>query len=360
MIVFVPENLVKVAGTAFEMGKMQGEKSRTRIAGNVAAIAQSIKDSELDMAVFEKMLDGNLKYFEATEPDLVEEMRGIASGAGLDFHDIAIINVPLYFLLDVLPQECSSVVVRASATLDGKTYMAKTRDMKINVQQIALERTYPDGRRIVEVNGAGILTYPGIGINSNGLAVCTTGAWSKKIPIDLADHTRSHILLNIHSILEKCSTVDQAIAYLHSAKRMNGMNMLIADNSRAVAVEATRNGEDIENCSEGYLVRTNNYISAKYSPLNPNRAEYPSTFARYERISGYVRGKHGTLRFQDLLEIMSDHSDGENCVCRHGLGANKGKTVSMSMVVLEDHQLWTTTRNPCEAMILSKAEGKRI
>jgi len=186
------------------------------------------------------------------------------------------------------------------------------------------------------------------------LAATTTGAWSKKIPVDIADNARSHILINIHSLLEQCGTVDEALDFLRKLPRMNGINLIIADDRKAVAVEATRDRLVVEESKDGVLVRTNHYTSAELKGLNPDEKEYPSTFRRHERITGYLAEKQGKIRFQDMLEIASDHENGENCVCRHGLGANKGKTISTSIVVLEDRQIWTALCNPCEALNLSR------
>jgi isopenicillin-N N-acyltransferase-like protein len=355
---YTPERVVKVEGTPYEKGMQQGERVSELIANNVEAVRRSVAESKVSEARYLSVVEENLRYVESTEPDLVDEMRGISAGSKIDFMDIALINIPAYFLLDIIPSECSTFLACGEATLDHMTYLAKTRDMRIDVQQIVLERKESNGNFVIETNGAGILTYPGIGLNSRGLAVTTTGAWSKNIPVDMTDLARTHILINIHSILEKCATVDESLDYLRKARRMNGLNLLIADSMRAVAVEATRDKIVTEEISSGILVRTNHYVFQELKSLNPDPLEYPSTFYRHERISMFLNEKFGRIRFQEMLSIASDHENGENCVCRHGFGTNKGKTVSMSIIVLEDSQMWSSLRNPCESLCLSRGKGR--
>ena len=61
--------------------------------------------------------------------------------------------------------------VRGQAAADGCTYIIKNRDMGMPMEQALVRHIYPDGQEIIEVGGAGILTYPAVGINSHGLAV---------------------------------------------------------------------------------------------------------------------------------------------------------------------------------------------
>ena len=50
--------------------------------------------------------------------------------------------------------------VRGKATADGHTYIIKNRDMGMPLEQSLVHHVFPDGLEILEVGGAGILTYP--------------------------------------------------------------------------------------------------------------------------------------------------------------------------------------------------------
>jgi len=355
---YISEGVIKVKGTPYEQGKQQGEKFFDIIKENVINIKRSITKSNVKEKYYNKLLKENLRFIEKTEPDAYEEMKGISDGTKIDFNDIAIINIPLYFMMDIIPNECTSILARDSATFDGNTYLVKNRDMRdFTLHQIVLEREYINSDKIVEVNGAGIITYPGNGINKYGLAISTTGVWSKRIPVDIVDISKTNILINIHFILKRCKSVDEAVNFLNNTKRTNGINLLITDINKAVAVEATRDNIVIEEEKNGILVRTNHYLSEELRGLNKSPKEYQSTYKRLDRVKSFLNKKHGNIKFQDMLEIASDHENApHNCICRHrrhGADESEAKTVSSSLIVLEDMQVWTSLCNPCEALKLS-------
>ena len=278
-------------------------------------------------------------------------MQGIAEGSGIPFQQIVQLNVPAYFMTGEFAQECSMILVRSAASEDGKTYIIKNRDMRAPVRQMLIYRSYSDGSRIAEVSGIGTVTYPASGINSRGLAVTTTGFWSPKVKPDISAAGSSQIFLNIHLLLRKASTVREALELLHKMPVMNGLNLILADGKEACAVEMTANNQYIEwDQGDGILYRTNHYISPELVHLNPEYKEYTSTYFRRERIGKLLADYYGHVRFQDLMRIASDHRNGVNSICRHPHGDVHAQTVSTTLMIVEDQEIWTTLTNPCEAM----------
>src|SRR5699024_6065216 len=252
---------INAKGSAYEQGKTQGSIASVLIAENVESIKEGIEKLKIKPEDYKDLLKNNLTFYEKYFPSIVEELKGISDGSGISLEDIHLINVPLFFVLKWLPQECTSVLARGSATLDGKTYLIKNRDMgSEKVKHVVLNREYEDGSKIIEVNGAGIITFPGSGMNDAGLAVSTSGVWSDKMDFNMERIKDSHILLNMHIILEECKTVDEAIEYLKKAKRMSGMNFVIADKEKGVAVEATQDEIRVINDDSGIIVRSNHYL----------------------------------------------------------------------------------------------------
>lgn len=346
--------IIKLFGNPYDQGKMHGEACPDLIKDNIKEYRNKINKYAINKTYYKKLVYENLKYLEDVEPDIVEEMHGIAEGSGLDFKDILIINIPLYFLLDRMPEECSSILAMGHATLDKKTYLVKNRDNRDKIKHVILERFYDNGNKIVEVGCAGIITGPGNGLNKYGLAISTSGVWPKNTTPNLNISGKSHILLNINLLLKYCSTVDEAIKYLKNSSRMNGMNFIISDKHNAAAVEVSDDDIAVEKSKSGLLARTNHYTTDKMKHLNPSYLEYPSTYKRYDRIMNYLNKECGKIRFQEMLQIASDHENSpECCICRHGYG-NDANTLYSSIIVINDFQVWTSLGNPCESLKLSK------
>ena len=341
---------LQVNGNAYEQGFQQGRVLKEEITHNIG-LARSLIEPVMQNESYKQFISGNLKYLTHNFPYLVEEIHGIADGSEIPFADIALLNIPAYFFTERFSPECSMILARGRATEDGKTYVIKNRDMRVPIRQVLLQRKYPNGQIISEVTGIGTVTYPASGINSDGFGVTTTGFWSKKVVPNLALSGDSQVFFNIHILLKQCSSVDDALTLLQKLPVMNGLNLTLTDKDKACIVEMTHDGMVIEwDRGNGILYRTNHYISDEFYSLNPDREEYPSTFMRYERIKFLLKEVYGHIRFQDLYRVLSDHKGNVNGICRHPQGSATARTVSTTLFILEDKEIWTTLDNPCLAI----------
>lgn len=346
---------VRVKGSPYEQGAGQGKLLRETILRNIEAVRVKMKKDQADPDRYNRFVRRNAGFMETCHREIWEEMKGIADGAGIDFEDILTLNIPAYFMTQYLGQECSMIMARGKATADGLTYVIKNRDMSTYIEQAVIEREYPDGLKIVEVNGAGTVTYPASGMNSYGLGAATTGFWSKKALPDIETVDCAHIFVNVHLLLKNCKTAEEALEYVKNSPRMNGLNIMIVDKRNAYLAEMTKDEVYVERDEgKGLLFRTNHYMSDCFRELNPGEDEYSSTFKRYERIEELLKERYGKIRFQDLFRIMSDHKNGVNAVCRHPQEGYPGWTMSTSLFVLEDGEAWTTLDNPCKNLRYSR------
>lgn len=347
---------ITVTGTPYEQGLQQGTRFCSIIRENINNIRTSLETESLNMEKYQEMTERNAEFLKSRYPDQWEEMKGIADGAGTPFEDILMINVPTYFMKNSFSQDCSMLLARGNATMDGLTYLIKNRDMEMTVHQVSVEYKYPDGSSIIEVNGAGIITYPAIGLNSAGLTITSTGFWSPKTEIVMEDIDKCHIFVNLHHLLQSCRSTGEVLKALDTYPRMNGLNIIAADRESAVLIETTRDGYLCEWVDEsGILYRTNHFCLGDHVEQNPERESYLSTYLRYERIGAMLSERAGKLRFQDFIRIMSDHTNSPlNAICRHSNPQAGTETVSCSITVLEDGELYTTPGNPCEHLIHMK------
>lgn len=344
---------VVAQGTPYQQGVAQGKAFGALIQHNIQTVKEDLEHSHLNLELYRQLTERNAAFLAKDQPQQWEEMQGIAEGAGVPFDDILLINVPTYFLKAACGQECSMLLVRGEATADGLTYLAKNRDMGMQMEQVTVEYRYPDGTAICEVGGAGVVTYPALGVNSDGLTVTSTGFWSPKVEMHVDDVDDRHIFVNLHHVLQSCKTTEDVLKFLDQYPRMNGLNLIAADESSAVLVETTRDEYLVQWADEsGILYRTNHYMLGDHQKLNKEFEEYPSTFLRYERIGTMLSQAKRKFRFQDILRILSDHENSPvNGICRHASELAPARTVSCSICCLEDRELFNTPGNPCEHMV---------
>lgn len=232
----------QVSGTPFEQGVQQGQELSDAIRRNLASVHRKLGQEKVDLQAYQAFVNQNLRFFQEQRPEMYEELQGIAQGSGLPLDDILLLNIPAYFLCESfrhITQECSMLCVRGQAAADGCTYIIKNRDMGMPMEQALVRHIYPDGQEIIEVGGAGILTYPAVGINSHGLAVTTTGFWTEKEP-------HPHRPGGGGRYLPQCAGPPLLLqdrrpsgGVLRTAPRMNGLNVIAADPTEAYVIEMT-------------------------------------------------------------------------------------------------------------------------
>jgi isopenicillin-N N-acyltransferase-like protein len=180
----------------------------------------------------------------AFRPAYLDEIAGIAEGAGLDPGDVLAINVRTEVMFAAkarqaaaqrhAPDGCTSFAVIPPPGTDGSTLIGQNWDWLPHTSEtvVVLEARQDEGPDFVTVVEAGLLAKTGM--NSSGLGLVTnalvtdadTGA--PGIPYHLA----------LRAILD-CETVSDALAALQSGERSSAANYLIAHRDGSVVnVEA--------------------------------------------------------------------------------------------------------------------------
>ncbi|MDO5343201.1 MAG: C45 family peptidase, partial [Bacteroidia bacterium] len=261
---------VIVSGTPYQQGVLHGKAFPDLILKNLELIRTDMTKGNPDMSLYDEIFSENSKFFREKYPEQWEEMKGISEGAELPFEDIVLLNIPIYFMKPFYARECTMLYARGKATADGCGYMIKNRDLDMPVESITVEHHYDDGMSIVACGLAGIITYPSLGVNNYGLTVSSTGtatclppgeSLSGDVTAKREDFSDSNIFLNLHHVLRDCTSVRSALEYLKTYPRMNGLNVLMADEKDAVAVEMTRTDYRVEWIGESDIIfRTNHYL----------------------------------------------------------------------------------------------------
>lgn len=351
---------IDLFGTPYEMGKTHGQLMREQIIENVEIVRNVIVNiKKVDFDWYMGHVYRNMEFVEKDRPDTAEELKGIADGAGLPVSDIYLLNVQLFIQAQLLTDECMTMIARAPATLDGKTYMVKTRDIFTHMKHVVTRRHYPSGVEVCEVNPAGAVLWPGNGFNSHGLMVATTGAATSNMPeMDLSVAKRGHVTVNPNYILQACKNVDDVIEYIKEkhGPRIFRVNFFAVDHERAVCIEMSEDKLVVcEADEDGLLFRSNYWRSEELKAYRPIKEENPNNYGRYDAAEKFLRARVGHIRFQDMLEIAQHHDrDGKegSSICRHGTNGTSVSTYS-SIIVLEDRDMFTALRNPCEALVRS-------
>jgi isopenicillin-N N-acyltransferase-like protein len=340
-------------GTPRERGKAHGEALKPLILDHVERWMDALgrttgRDPNAYIAQF---LDDTamLVPTERWAPDLLEEVHGIAEGAGIDFKTVFALNLSdeewwyrRELLIDTTPfvqQKCSALGVFGQA--DAPALLAQTID---SVQ-------YRDGLqvllRIKEPTShleTLVFTFAGIhgviGVNSQSVGVCGNTVFQLSHAADGLP-----VFFITRGILSR-STAASAAAFVQGVKHASGQNYIIGTPEAAIDFEcsARKVCQFVPQPGAGYVYHTNHPV------VNDDRAMERELLQRAhpdrrKMVDGAL--KHSKARLADLesgltnasvpidvetiKSILSSH---EAPICCHKQEGGGGFTVACLIMVL--------------------------
>lgn len=326
--------IIEVVGTARNRGRMHGVQAKQRIERSVATYARLFAFCGIDWAGAQKLGAGYRDLIGDLDPELLEEIEGIAAGSGRSVNEILALNSRTEILPPSYPGqphperksiaarnvaggipdwgECTSIAIKPSMSTTGTTLLAQNWDW-LGAQRAALvimRCTETDGSTCLTLTEAGMLAK--IGLNSHGFGVClnilrSSDDGSKPgVPV--------HVLLRA---LLKRKSVDDAVAFASKLGFGASSNVLCADaGGETAALEFSPRGLDVIRGANAALCHTNHFIAEEAARHQASLAPSLSTYPRLERITALTGEHKGRFSPQDLEHMLRDESQGFLSICR--------------------------------------------
>ena len=321
-----PIPLLRAAGDHRKVGEQIGAAT----AAEMARMAAAPFDPEL-VARYREVTVRHL-------PWIVEELDGAAEGAGLD--PLAVFAASVEELAPVeAPTGCSDLVVTGARTTDGHLLVAHTNDLYAEDEDgiVAIEWRVPD-EPVVFTLGSG--PWISVGWNDAGLSV--TG--NEVSPND--ERVGIPRLLQVRDVLTRRTLGEAVDASLHPA-RSSAYNWVLAHREGTAAnVEASATSAGIDEPQDGFLAHTNHYARADMRGFE-RPGDYASSCARLERARELAAD--GGFTAERLRELLADHENGENAICRHGDEPKSVKTVFWCVADVTAGKITYGRGNPCDS-----------
>jgi isopenicillin-N N-acyltransferase-like protein len=169
-----PFPLIEIAGPPFPRGRRYGEEARDRILKSIALYRSRL--AAIGVADPAPLIDRFIPRIGDFGTQYLDEMRGIAAGAGVALEDIVLVNarteiVALAKLREAHLDGCTGVVVLAERTEDGSLIHAQNWDWLAECidTSIVLRIKREDGPDILTFTEAGGLARSGL--NAAGIAI---------------------------------------------------------------------------------------------------------------------------------------------------------------------------------------------
>jgi predicted choloylglycine hydrolase len=265
---------------------------------------------------------------ESVFPEIIDEVRGLSDGSGISFD-------PLCDFVLTHPQAirgpgCTGFVICE----DGETWIGRNYDWYYWVMEGAGSfLTEPVGA-YKSLGQSEVLVGREDGVNEHGLGVALFG-----IPSGF----RAGVMfwISIRYILDKCRSVDEAVAFLEETPHHCAFNVLLADPSgRMAVVEVNPVMTRVRWAEDNFIVSTNHLNHPDMRRFTVFEA--PDSIVRYAKCMEELSKMCGVSE-KSIQGVLSDH---EGLVCSHienmGLG-----TVWSTVTHLNSLCVWRAVGHPC-------------
>ena len=350
--------LVRTSGSAYERGREYGANA----SGPVAATLSMYKGVFEEVAGLDwRTVASRALSFEpiigAFRPSYLDELQGIADGAGVDYADIMAINLRTEIMLSAVAARaesvggCSAFALSSAATTNGHTTIGQNWDWCPVAMDnlIVLEAIQEDAPNYLTVVEAGLLAK--MGMNSEGVGVVTNTLISGE---DAGEQgVPYHVLLR--AVLD-CSDAESAVALVRGATRSSSANFLIADaNDHVIDVETGPGSRQRSRAilpTDGRLCHTNHFTEHDLDIDDVMVTYGPNSFDRLRRLSHLMKESPQMSR-STIEKALRDHLNEPGSVCQHIDSSRpryeQAQTLASVIIDLEDKVMWLAEGPPCAA-----------
>ncbi len=356
----IPFLHVEAEGSYREIGRQVGEASRELIASAISFYEEHfVGMSGITFAEAERQAREYLPQAEQYLPQYVEELEGMAEGAGLPFLKLLVPNCAEEFTCpsetaaapsphggDPAHRAASGHLCTAAAVSSGGRHIVGHNmdwyvvDMDKNV---LFDLTFEDGTRVLTI--AGVPYLPILGMNSHGLAYVGNSVYSNDNRLGVPNAFVRRWTLEARSI-------EEALDRATMPERARGSNHTFGD--RAGRISDVETSASMHALIEGgsWLAHTNHYVAETMLPFDGyHHPESRERLAIAERLlsEGVARGDDPV----DLvMRVLRDHGNQPDSICSHedesAPVAERVTTVASMVCDLDEGRLYACAGPPCE------------
>ena len=343
-----PLPLVQVEGTHLEIGRQIGESRRDQVRHSIenarVLLANAYDTLQLNWEGALIQARKYLPFAEERYPQYVEEIRGIAEGAGVGFDDLVMLNAMEAVTMDALHlTKCTSLAVNQERTTNERVLLAHNEDWLPEDQpDVFIVRAKPnDEPPFLAMTYGGLL--PNIGINAAGIAQCCDSVYPTDSRIGIPRVIVSRAVL-------AAKTPGEAIRRMLVPQRAAGYNHLLAHESGEIySVEVSARQFAILPAENGMMVHTNHFLDDQMRRIESEPDELISTRVRYFRAKRLL-AQNEQHNVRSLQAIQKDHINHPDSICNHSVDGDpldREKTITALTMDLTNRQMHACWGNPC-------------
>jgi isopenicillin-N N-acyltransferase-like protein len=331
--------VLTLRGTHREVGRQIGEAMRPHIQRRLERLRAEVPRG----IPWEEMLHQSRlcqTYSRAVYPQYVEEIEGIAEGAGCPFDEVFLamceeLREPAFWRA----RGCTDFAARGRATVDGSTLLAHTNDEAPDREEgvVILRVQAGDEPEFlgVSLDGLGISA----GFNAAGIALTGNEVSARDVRPGVPR------LLIVRAILA-ARRLGEAMDACLLPQRASNYNNIIADPwGEVYSVEGSATDYEALYIEDDILAHANHYISPSMRYLEADRNDIGGSILRYHRAMRLLRENFGQLSPERFMALLADHANYPASICKHGI---ESVTVFSIIIDVTHLRAWIGRGRPCE------------
>lgn len=327
-------------GAPYERGLEHGRVFADMIWDNIRSLSAHKYDPELL-----RSRDSMEKYLFNHLPWMLDEMRGIAQGAGLSFESVFWLNVFNAVTPEdrLAPAGCSTVLLCRA----GVAGLLKTSDIDpAQRRRMIVQVLDHDGMKAMVCGWAGTL-WCEWGLNSAGLAAGANSG--PRVDKQSGEGIPQHC--GAYPAIVGCRNVEEAVAFWKAHPFAGkGLNIGVIDrDGRGAVCEISAHRMGVRAMKDGFLAATNHYLLPDTEPLNAGKSEaaMAESVARLRRIGGFFEANRQPV--VEALMACAALDEGEGAVCKRVCPCpGAGETLAATVMEPAAGAMWLTGVAPAD------------
>lgn len=346
--------LIELAGKPYERGLAHGKAVPDRIRGSIALYRGELERRDLKPADIHRLAREFAPHVGAYEAAYLEEMQGIADGAGVALEDIVLVNCRTEMMFGAQQaldrhsktDGCTAAIVLPEASEDGLLIHAHNWDWREQCVDtgVVLRIRRDDGPDILTFVEAGGLAR--LGLNAAGVSLSGNYLACDR---DFKNGGRTPLGLVRRKLLESVNLA-AALRTAWGHKRVCSTNvMLAAAQGEAINLEMAPEEIFAVHPRDGILVHANHWVSpAAQAKLRDTGIEITvCTLYRQRRTEDALRRKGRRLCVADLKEALADEYGKPDSVLRPpkpGIYGATTCTVCTTIMLPAKGEMWVARK----------------
>lgn len=342
--------VVEAGGSPYEMGFQYGAAC-PEISRMLEMTCKMFGGRDRVKSLLQKFVPMYLPAAEKYAPEIVEEMKGMAAGARVDFQDILFLNITYEISTPQVMGGCTSFAAAGEAVAGGEVIAGQNFDFIEQWEEfvILLKMKPAGGPQIMSVTAAGCLGL--IGLNSAGISV-NLNLLKNKESMTPTGGVPTHIILRK---IFMSRNISEAIATIAAAEGRAAKNYLVTSGQGDIAgIETTTNDMDIQYPIKGIYTHANCFKADRFKSADLAPLFSPDSYIRAPRLHQLLENCRGNLSVDVIKQLLENHNNYPGSICRHPNPgaplwiAKMAKTLVSIISRPKEQKAYISLGNPCE------------